>query len=284
MRNILIPLAISQAHPPINCPLREFVGESMGTSWAVRFIDTSGRTQFDWQAGIQACLDKVVAQMSHWREDSDLGRYNGASPSTWHALPDEFAAVIRCALDVAEQSGGAYDPTAGALVDLWGFGPQGGYAAADFELPSAAAVAAALADCGWQRLQFDSVQRIFQPGGLRLDLSSIAKGYSVDLLAHFLHAHALDHFLVEVGGELRGAGMKPDGQPWWVGLENPEGDGLPVTLAALHGLIGCHFRRLPPLLCAQWAPLCSYAGSAQRLSVNHKPGVGDSAACRVHVC
>ena len=236
MQHILIPLAISQAHPPINCLLREFVGESMGTTWAVRFIDTSGLKGLDWQAGIQSCLDKVVAQMSHWHEDSNLGRYNAASPSSWHVLPDEFAAVIRCALTVAEQSGGAYDPTAGALVDLWGFGPRGGYATPDFELPSAAAVASALADCGWQRLQFDSTQRIFQPGGLRLDLSSIAKGYSVDLLAHYLHAHALDHFLVEVGGELRGAGMKPDGQPWWVGLEHPQGDEAQATLAALHGL------------------------------------------------
>lgn len=207
----------------------------MGTRWAVRFVDTSGSATCDWQAGIQAQLDRVVAQMSHWLPDSALGVYNRASAGSWHALPPEFMAVMRCALEVAAQSQGAYDPTAGAIVNLWGFGPGSAYATPDFQPPDAAAIGAALADCGWQRVRFDATQRMFQPGGLQLDLSSIAKGYAVDLVARYLHANGIDHFLVEVGGELRGAGMKPDGQPWWVSLEGP-GDDTVTTIAALHGL------------------------------------------------
>lgn len=189
----------------------------------------------DWQDGLQAQLDLVVVQMSHWLSDSSLGRYNSASAGSWHALPAEFYTVMRCALDVAVLSEGAYDPTAGAIVNLWGFGPGGGFASADFAPPTEAAIGAALADCGWQRICFDAEQHMFQPGGLQLDLSSIAKGYGVDLLARYLHAHGIDHFLVEVGGELRGAGMKADGQPWWVSLEEPSSDASP-TLVALHGL------------------------------------------------
>src|SRR5690606_2923261 len=114
-------------------------------------------------------------------------------------------------------------------------GPGGEYAAPEFVPPTADAVGAALADCGWQRVRLDSGPRLFQPGGLQLDLSSIAKGYAVDLVAKYLHACGLDHFLVEVGGELRGAGMKPDGQPWWVRLEEP-GVSTAPTVAALHGM------------------------------------------------
>jgi FAD:protein FMN transferase len=235
MQRVLVPVDIAPAHPPINCALRDCAGQSMGTTWSVRFVDTSRRLEHDWQGGIQSQLDLVVAQMSHWIDDSALGYYNQASAGSWHVLPAEFHAVMRCALEIAALSDGAYDPTAGAIVNLWGFGPAGGFASSDFEPPVAEAVGAALADCGWQRAHLDSDRRLFQPGGMRLDLSSIAKGYSVDLVANYLHANGIDHFLVEVGGELRGAGMKPDGQPWWVGLEEPT-DSEPSTVAALHGM------------------------------------------------
>jgi hypothetical protein len=78
---------------------------------------------------------------------------------------------------------------------------------------------------------------LFQPGGLRLDLNGIAKGFAVDQVAAALDRAGARSYLVEVGGELRGTGAKPDGQPWWVELERPPtaNDGL-RTLVALHGL------------------------------------------------
>lgn len=236
MHRVLVPASITLTHPPLNAPVRDFAGQSMGTTWSVRMVDTSRLSSHDWQTGIQARLDCVVAQMSHWREDSNLGRYNRAPADTWHALPAEFRAVMMCALEIAEQSSGAYDPAIGALVDVWGFGPHGRHAEAGFTAPAAAEVEAARELSGWQRLRLDGEQRLFQPGGVRLDLSSIAKGYAVDLVADFLLAQEVEHFLVEVGGELRGAGMKADGQPWWVGLETPGAQPLPSTVLALHGL------------------------------------------------
>jgi thiamine biosynthesis lipoprotein len=76
-----------------------------------------------------------------------------------------------------------------------------------------------------------------QPGGLALDLSAIAKGFAVDLVARRLVAAGIESHLVEIGGELRGSGVKPDGQPWWVRLEHPDPDSAGGdTLLALHGL------------------------------------------------
>src|SRR3546814_14477007 len=75
-----------------------------------------------------------------------------------------------------------------------------------------------------------------QPGGLRLDLSAIAKGHGVDLVCAALRAHGIEHFLVEVGGELRGRGSKPDGLPWWVALEHAQEEISAPVRIALHGL------------------------------------------------
>ncbi|WP_147046587.1 FAD:protein FMN transferase [Methylobacterium gnaphalii] len=71
--------------------------------------------------------------------------------------------------------------------------------------------------------------------GLQLDLSGIAKGYVVDRLSALLAASGRPDHLVEIGGELRGSGLKPDGQPWWISLETP-GEGAAEVVTALHGL------------------------------------------------
>jgi thiamine biosynthesis lipoprotein len=177
--------------------------------------------------------------MSGWEPDSDLSRFNRAPAGTWQALPEEFFAVLDCALAVAVESDGAFDPCIGRLVDLWGFGPQPGPAGGP---PGADLLAAARGGTDWRKLRLDVPgRRVLQPGGASLDLAGIAKGYAVDLVAEHLAAAGVSAFLVEIGGELRGHGVKPDGMPWWVELETPPGEELPGAedeepVAALHGL------------------------------------------------
>jgi thiamine biosynthesis lipoprotein len=236
MRRVLLPLKISQTAPPAHGVLRDFAGRSMGTSWSVRLL-TDGEQ--DFQSGLQQQLDAVVAQMSHWEASSDLGRFNRAPAGSWHMLPQAFFDVLSFALDVARQSRGAYDPCAGALVNLWGFGPEGRFGAEDFAAPSADVVAQLLRERAAQHVQLDADQRrALQPGGLQLDFSAVAKGYAVDRMAFFLKSNGVQNFLVEVGGELRGAGMKQDGQPWWVKLEEVEdaSSAPDEVVLALHGL------------------------------------------------
>jgi thiamine biosynthesis lipoprotein len=171
----------------------------------------------------------LVAEMSHWEPASLLSRFNRVRAGQWLSLPPDFAAVMAAGLDIAARSDGAFDPALGALVDLWGFGPT-----AVSGPPDAASVDAACAVSNWRSLDYDpAARRLRQPGGLRLDLSGIAKGYAVDAVADLLHARGFAHALVEVGGELVGRGIKPDGEPWWVDLENPF-PGLPTFRVALH--------------------------------------------------
>jgi thiamine biosynthesis lipoprotein len=212
----------------------------MGTTWSARVAATGvGDEQAALQAALQAELDAIVAQMSHWDDDSLLSRYNRAPAGTWVALPPQFFDVMDYALWAHDASGGAYDPAAGALVELWGFGPRRRYDHAGFYAPDAQAIARVqAAHLEAARPTLDRAgRRLLQPGGAVLDLSSVAKGYAVDRLALCLEGRGLRHYLVEVGGELRGAGLKPDGQPWWVEVETvPDGGPARQAVVALHGL------------------------------------------------
>lgn len=193
-------------------------GATMGTTWSARMALPTGCSDHSARLAIQVALDEVVAQMSTWEAGSDISQFNQAGPG-WRALPDAFFHVLRHAMALADDTAGAYDPTVGPLVNVWGFGPH----QRAFEPPSPAAVDAARLRCGWRRVALDAeMQRAYQPGGAYLDLSSIAKGYGVDRAAMALDALGITQYLVEVGGELRARGNRPDGQPWRVAVEVPD--------------------------------------------------------------
>lgn len=198
--------------------VRRFEGQTMGTTWSVNAVLPDGADDRAIESGIQAEVDRVVAQMSTYETDSDLSRFNRAAAGTWQTLPPEFYGVLRYALSLAKDSGGAYDPTVGPLVNLWGFGPD----KRPRETPAADEIAAARARVGWDRIRLDDAgHRAYQPGGVYVDLSSVAKGFGVDQVARFLDRSDVHAYLVEVGGELRAHGRKPDGTPWHVGIERP---------------------------------------------------------------
>ena len=205
----------------------------MGTTWSARVAAPATLDRAALYAAITAELDAVIAAMSHWEARSQISRFNRAPANSWHTLSPAFFHVLDAGLALARESNGAFDPTAGALVNLWGFGP----APAPPGLPTRDAISAARSATGWASVKLDRhARRACQPGGVQLDLSGIAKGHAVDRVAACILARGHRHALVEVGGEYRGMGMKPDGQPWWVAIEPPPGMALPETRIALYGL------------------------------------------------
>lgn len=206
-------------------------GETMGTRWTVRAVLPAGRADAVERAIVDR-LAGLVAEMSHWSETSVLTRFNRAAPGSWITLPPDFARVMAAGLEIAAAADGAFDPAIGHVVDLWGFGPTPVAAP-----PGDDAIDAARKTSDWRRLAFDpAARRLRQPGGLSLDLSGIAKGHAVDAVAALLHGMGVIHALVEIGGELVGRGVRPDGEPWWVDLETPPGTTLAPFRIALHGL------------------------------------------------
>jgi thiamine biosynthesis lipoprotein len=236
-RRVVVPFNIRRdLKPPRDLEIASLAGETMGTSWQVKLVAPPDLDIAELRRAIETVFIRIIAQMSPWELDSDLSRFNRAASGSWHDLPLEFATVLDYALSLAEDTAGAYDPTIGPLVDLWGFGPNGHGP----EFPRAEAITEAKARCGWQKIaSVWEKRRVCQTGGVTLDLCGIAKGFAVDCLADILRAHDCRNFLVEIGGELRGEGVKSDGTPWWVEVEAPPGvetGRCRETLVALHGL------------------------------------------------
>lgn len=231
MNRVLVPPLTTPPVPPLGAAPVEFRGETMGTTWSVRGFAPAGFPASRFRADIEALFADIIQQMSPWAPGSLINRFNELPAGAWLELPAHFNAVLDCALEVAAQSDGAFDPTLGALVDLWGFGAQ----APAREHPTDDEIATALSQSGWRKLKRDAA-KLRQPGGLRLDLNGVAKGYAVDQVTALAKRAGLPSCLAEIGGELSGYGVKPDGQPWWVELEQPPGGDTPRMLAALFNL------------------------------------------------
>jgi len=236
MRRVLIPADLPPALrlPRGDAAVRELGGPTMGTSWSVKYVEIVPHETVAVRAAVERVLARIIAQMSTWIDDSEISRFNRAPAGTWCELSADFHEVLRYGLSVARDTGGCYDPTIGALVDLWGFGPPG----PRNDQPDVRLVDAAAARGGFRRLTFGPGPSVLQPGGMQLDLSSVAKGFAVDRVSDALRSLGIANHLVEIGGELKGSGTKPDGSPWWVALEAPSDAGASVrdTVVALHGL------------------------------------------------
>jgi FAD:protein FMN transferase len=194
-------------------------GATMGTTWSVKLVDLPGGITLPaLRQDIELVLESINRQMSTYQPDSDISRFNQAEAGSWHTLAPDFWRVARYSLTLAADTGGAFDPTVGPLVNAWGFGPD----QRPDGLPDPDVLAAARARVGWQRVAVRELdQAIQQPGDVYLDLSATAKGYAVDKIMELLNGRGIRHALVEIGGDLRGSGNRPDGQPWRIAVERP---------------------------------------------------------------
>ena len=223
-RNVLVLLALlaacaaAPAAEPL--PLLTWEGQTMGTTYLVKIAGVAPDEALvaELRAAVEARFEALMQQMSNYRPDSELSRFNASAATEPFAVSAEFARVVRQALDLSRDSAGAFDPTVAPVVDLWGFGAPGRRA----DLPTDAEVAAARALCGAAHLQVtpDGALQKDLPG-LRLDLGGIAKGYGADVAAQELRDRGYSNIFVSVCGEIVAFGTNPDGQPWRVGVERP---------------------------------------------------------------
>jgi thiamine biosynthesis lipoprotein len=127
--------------------------------------------------------------------------------------------VIEQALVISELTDGAFDITVGPIVNLWGFGPG----PEPENIPDDIQINTVLQNVGYHYLQTrhdpPSIQK--KRSDLYIDLSGIAKGYAVDVLAEYLEGLGISNYLVEIGGELRANGNNPDSNYWRIGIEKP---------------------------------------------------------------
>lgn len=203
---------------------RELQGEGLGSTWKVTIADKPSLDADAIQRGIQQRIDNVTHQLSRWDGKSSLSVLNAATTDEWQPLPNELFFALSYALELAQSTGGAYDPTVAPLVDVWGFGTPG----RRFAPPSPDEISAARARIGWQKVALDSDgKRVRRRAGTVIDLSSMTHGLAADQVASYLQSIGVKRYLIDVGSELRA-----HGQDWHVGIERPPAEFAGTTTSA----------------------------------------------------
>lgn len=194
-------------------------GKTMGTAYSIRYVTGDGTPPArEMQAEIDKRLEQVNDRMSTYRPDSELSRFN-ASRAVDKPFPvsPATAEVVLEALRINRVTDGALDVTVGPLVNLWGFGPEG----RPDKVPSAAELERRRAWIGADKLAVQGDALVKRIPELYVDLSSIAKGYGVDVIAGYLQSRQVKNYMVDIGGEVRTRGHNGERKPWRIAIERP---------------------------------------------------------------
>lgn len=204
-------------------------GQTMGTSYRIVLAGPEDATTLaSIQADVDEALNQLEDQMSTWRPDSELSRFNVSTSTDWFPVSRDTAFVVSEAKRIWKLSDGAFDPTVAPLIKLWHFAEEPGQQT----IPSDVDIEQATAAIGFDQLdvRLDPPALLKKRPEIQLNLSAIAKGYAVDVISDLLTERlSKDQLttahLVEIGGEIRGRGRKSDGSSWTAGIETP--DALP---------------------------------------------------------
>ena len=191
-------------------------GFAQGTTYHFTFVLPNSKQQTLISQDISAELARIDASISNYRKDSTIELFNALLDTAPHEVNEEVVQLVEQARKVSTASNGCYDLTVKPLFDLWGFKKD------VFNLPSDDALQQTLQVVGINKLlTVDATHLQKTLANLRVDLSSIGQGHSVGRIAELLERHGVTNYLVEIGGELKARGKKPDGKPWRVALEKP---------------------------------------------------------------
>ena len=198
--------------PPVveEGPVVEVTGETMGTTYTIKYLHEG---QEDLKPSIDSVLRAVNQSLSTYIPDSEISLFNKGTVYKFQ-LP-YFFPVLERSLEVYKKTYGAFDPTIGPLVNVWGFGPD------DTQTPDSSTVDSLMQYVGFDSVYFDSISVCKLKKGVKLDLSAIAKGYGVDVVAAFLKGKGIENMMVEIGGEVICFGRNSDGNLWKIGINNP---------------------------------------------------------------
>ncbi len=197
--------------------LQKFEGYTQGTTYHISFWSSKKNVDaITLQQAVDAELKRLDEQISNYRDDSVIEKFNAANSTEPQEISAEIVDLIEKTRAVSEASHGCYDLTIKPLFDLWGFKGE------SLTPPTPTALQQALSQVGFSQLEtIDATHLRKRIPNLKLDLSSVGQGYSVGQIARMFDAQGIDNYLIEIGGELQTRGEKPDDSMWRVALEKP---------------------------------------------------------------
>jgi FAD:protein FMN transferase len=193
-------------------------GPTMGTYYQVILADVTLSRAKTAQNKIIAVLDIINQKMSVFDPLSEVSRFNRIQPQTKFCPSPEFYEVMQVSYKVYEMTGGAFDPSLGSVIDLWGFGNV----KTGTELPGQSEILDAIQGVGLDKIFMDEQGCLIKSHpDTKLNLSAIAKGYGVDAIAGVLEEMGISSYLVDIGGDIYAGKARPDGSMWKVGIGSP---------------------------------------------------------------
>lgn len=197
-----------------------FSGPTMGTTYTVKIVGTPATLDAEaLQRELEDVLASIDTEMSTYRTDSAISRFNASESTNWIDVPLGLARVVAASKDISERSGGVFDITLAPLIAAWGFGPSG----EPTSLPSASELADVRERVGHRLLEV----RLAPPAlkklhpALTIDVNGVAPGYAVDLLAERFEALGASDFMIDIGGEVLVRGRNARGERWRIAVERP---------------------------------------------------------------
>jgi thiamine biosynthesis lipoprotein len=196
--------------------IQKLEGSAQGTTYHISYWSELPVDGKDIEAGIKNEFDTIDKALSNYRSDSIIETFNSTENTDNQAVGNEIVSLVRVAQAVHQASQGCYDLTIKPLFELWGFRGD------ELTIPNDATILKTLTQIGMEKLDVvDETRLRKKQSNLKVDLSSIAQGYSVESISRMLEQKGIKHYLVEIGGELKTRGHKPDLQAWRIAVERP---------------------------------------------------------------
>ena len=191
-------------------------GKTMGTTYNVKYVPNNSFPidQKIVAEKIEEILIQVNNVASTYIPESEISKINKAKKNTSFDLSNEFAFLIKEAIEMNKISRGVFDASLAPLINLWGFGAKGRR-----EIPpSHQEIKQAKENVGMDKFSFDGKKLSKIQDGAELDFSSFAKGHGVDRIVMYLESVQMDDYFVEIGGEVR---TRSQAKVWRIGVEKP---------------------------------------------------------------
>jgi len=196
--------------------IQKLEGSAQGTTYHISYWSELPVDGKDIEASIKNELDSIDKMLSNYRPDSVIEAFNSTENTDTQAVGNEIVSLVRIARTVHKASQGCYDLSIKPLFELWGFRGD------KLTIPNDQTILKTLTQIGMEKLEVvDDMHLRKKQTDLKVDLSSIAQGYSVESISRVLEQKGIKNYLVEIGGELKTRGHKPDLQAWRIAVERP---------------------------------------------------------------
>ncbi len=189
-------------------------GPIFGTSFNIQYYSEDNN---NYQKEIDSLFNVVNQSLSTYITDSDISKLNRNEITR---IDNHFDRVFKASKVIYRQTEGAFDPTIGNVVNAWNFG-----AVKDKFLTDSTTIDSLMQYVGFNRVSLKDFN-IKKSRGVYLEFNAIAKGYGIDVIAEFLETKGVENYLVDIGGDMRVAGINLKSKKnWTVGIDDPNFDG-----------------------------------------------------------